>query len=185
MTQQIEPNPWLILFVSAISGGAVGAVISVIYHWISESITKISRERASINSLIAELKRCKSLCDYNSELKEDPIGPFIQFPVITANEVTFRNRYYYPKLNFVQDDLVHCTMGLLQVNQLIDLHKILWSANEEPRGHFSGASVEREKIRREIAEICAGTKNITKVGPNDFIFLPQYISSVIAKIEKI
>ena len=179
------PNPWLSLFISALTGGLMGAVINVLYQRTAARCNAKAKEQAAIHALAAELRRSRALCDYNANLRQDATGPLIQFPTATAQTVSFAERRHFPRLSRLQDDLVAYTMGLLQINQLIELHHLLWISPEQPSGVSPGAAGRRKQLRMRVADICAGQVRLEGVGPENFIVLPKYIDSLSARLKEV
>lgn len=185
MYESAVPDPWLVLLISALFGGLMGAVINIIYQRRSEQRLANIRERSAIRELKSEMRCCIAFCDYNAGIKDDPTGPFTQFPTTAALTVTFKESYQYPQLALLHNKLVHYVMGLMKVNQLMELHQVLWMANERPTGSYSGASGRRDDLRLKIAAICAGKNKLLGVGPEGFLDLPQYIRHLITEMDKV
>lgn len=177
-------DPWISFLIAASTGGLMGAIINVIYQrWAARSAAD-AKQRAVIEALSAEIARSRALCDYNASVVEDMTGPFVKFPTSTALLVSFTEREKFPRLASLQGDLVHYSLALLHINQLIELHHVLWMSPELPTGTTPGASGRRDILRARIGDICSGKTRIEGVGPNNFVTLPNYISNVIAQLNK-
>ena len=177
------PNQWLSLLVAALTGGLMGAIINFLYHRRTTRETAEARQQAGIEALTAELKRCRVLYDYNAGLKGDSLGPLIQFPTSTALAISFDEREKFPKLSALQEDLVHYTLGLIHINQLIKLHHLLWISPELATGIKPGAAGRRDQLRLRICDFCSGNLRLEGVGPENFIILPEYIEYVSSKLQ--
>jgi hypothetical protein len=148
------------------------------------SLNRRRKQRAVIEALSAELARSRALCDYNASVIEDATGPFVQFPTSTALIVCFAEREKFPRLSSLQGDLVHYYLGLLHINQLIELHHVLWMSPELPKGTTPGASGRRDLLRARIGDICSGKMKLESVGPENFLYLPNFINHIIAQLSK-
>jgi len=176
-------NPWLSLLIAALSGGLMGAIVNIVYQRQATRSAAKARQQAVIEALSAELRRCQALCGYNAGLKDDSTGPLIQFPTSTALVVSFAERERFPRLSILQNALVHLTLGLIHINQLIELHHLLWMSTKQPSGTTPGAAGRRDQLRLRICDICAGNSRLEGVGPENFIVLPKYIEYVSAKLK--
>jgi hypothetical protein len=170
------PNPWLSLFIAALSGGLMGAIVNVAYQRMSARSAANAKQQGIVEALSAELRRCQALCNYNAGIKDDPIGPFVQFPTSTALVVSFEEREKFPRLSSLQDDLVHLTLGLIHINQLMEFYRILWMSTDP------GIKSRREQLRLQICNICNGNDKLEGVGLENFIVLPTYIEYIKAKL---
>jgi hypothetical protein len=177
------PNPWFSILVAAFTGGLMGAIVNVLYNYTTTRSAAAAKQQAAIEALAAELKRCRTLCDYNAGLKDDSTGPFIEFPIGTALDVSFEEREKFPKLLGIQENLVHYTLGLMHINQLIELHHLLWTSSEQPTGVNPGAAGRRDKLRLRICDICSGNLHLEGVGPENFISVPKYIELITSQLQ--
>ena len=174
---------WLSLIVSALTGGLMGAVINILYTSRKTKRALREEENGVIASLMTELRRSRALCDHNGGLKQESTAPFIRFPTTVAMHVTFEKPYGYPRLRSLLRDLEAYTMALLHLNQLMDLHDLLWISPVPATGVDEGAEGRRKKLQRQIADLCAGQEELKGVGPENFVVLPAFIDHLIRSIE--
>jgi hypothetical protein len=178
-------SPWLTLLVAALTGGLMGAIVNVLYQRAAARSAAENKQKAMVNALAGELRRTRALCDYNASLRQDSTGPFVEFPTTAATSVCFAEPQSYPRLLPLQGDLVHYSMALFQLNQLIELHHLLWTSPELPSGVSPGASGRRDELRIRIALICAGDAKLEGVGTEGFLYLPKYVEYLAASINKV
>lgn len=76
-------------------------------------------------------------------------------------------------------------MGIIHINQLIDLHHILWASPEQPSGVSKGAEGRREESQFKIADLCSGKTKLEGVGPENSIYMPTFIEVLLKKIYSI
>jgi hypothetical protein len=177
-------NPWISFLIAVTTGGLMGAIINVVYQrWSTQSAAR-AKQQAVIEALSAEINRSRALCDYNAGVMTDITGPFVKFPTTTTMLVSFTEREKFPRLSSIQGELVHYSLALLHINQLIELHHVLWMSPEMPTGSTPGASGRRDILRARIGDICWGKTRIEGVGPNNFVVLPNYINHIIAELNK-
>lgn len=177
------PAPWLSLLISAVTGGLMGAVANIIYSWSRGKHAARVKEDAMIASLMGELRRSHALCDHNAKLKLESTAPFVRFPTTVALRATFEERHSCPRLGNLHEKLEHYTMALLHINQLMDLHDLLWISPVPATGVDEGAQSRRGKLQHQIAELCAGKRKLEGVGPENFVIFPTFIDHLIKSIE--
>jgi len=175
---------WISLLISALVGGLGATIVNIGWSWWNAKRAADARQEGIIASLAGELRRTIALCNRNAGLREDPLGPFIRFPTAVALRVTFEERHSYPRLVGLQKDLEAYTMSVIHVNQLIDLHELLWSSPESGKVSVSG-QVLRTELQVRIARLCAGERKIEGVGPENFIYLPEFTEHVLHEIERL
>jgi len=85
----------------------------------------------------------------------------------------------------LQKDLEAYTMAVFHVNQLIDLHDLLY-ISPEISSSFSKSAVERrQELQHYIADLCDGKKELEGVGPENFVYLPTFIDVVSKRIDRV
>jgi len=174
--------PWVSLLVSAVTGGLMGAALNILYHRAQAKTAAKQVEQSGIEALAGELRRSRLLCDHNAALKQNATAPFIRFPNAVATEVSFGHRHSYPSLAPMQPSLEAYSLAATHLNQLIDLHHLLWSSHEAPVGISSGAPGRREELRFEVTDICSGQKRLEKFGPEGFLVWPTFIGALVAQL---
>lgn len=174
-------QPWVSLLVSAVTG----AILTILYNWWNVRQAAKAKEKGAIAALAGELRRSNLLCDHNANLRQDSTAPLIRFPMTVALDVTFVERHSYPRLASLQKDMEAYTMGIIHINQLIDLHHMLWASPERPSGVSKGAEGRREELRFKIADLCSGKTRLEGVGTENFIFLPTFIDVLLKKISRV
>jgi hypothetical protein len=178
-------SPWLSLLISAVTGGLMGAIANIVYGWRTDRRAARLKQEATVASLMGELRRSRALCDHNGKLKLESTAPFIRFPTTVAVRATFEERHSYPRLRSLHNELEDYTMALLHINQLMDLHDLLWISSVPATGVDEGAQSRRGKLQHQIADLCAGQEKLTGVGPEDFVVLPSFIDYVMKSIERL
>jgi hypothetical protein len=179
------PSPWLSLLISAVTGGLMGAIANILYAWRADRRAARVKQEATIASLMGELRRSRALCDHNAKLKLESTAPFIRFPTTVAVRATFEERHGYPRLRSLHNELEDYTMALLHINQLMDLHDLLWISSVPATGVDEGAQSRRGKLQHQIADLCAGREKLTGVGPENFVVLPPFIGNVMKGIQSL
>ena len=178
-------SSWLSLLVAAVTGGLMGAIVNIVYSWRIDKRTARVKQEATIASLMGELRRNRALCDHNGKLRLESTAPFIRFPTSVALRATFEERHSYPRLRSLHNKLEDYTMALLHINQLMDLHDLLWISPVPQTQVDEGAQSRRGKLQHQIADLCAGQEKLTGVGPENFVVLPSFIDPVIKSIERL
>jgi len=176
---------WVNLLISAITGGLAGAALTILYNHAASRQAARAKESGAIASLAGELIRSRLLCEHNAKLRGNATAPFIRFPTAVSENVTFGERYAYPRVQRLQSKLEAYTLAAMHVNQLIDLHHQLWSSTEAPSSVTKGAPGRREELRFQIADICSGQITLDGVGPEGFVVLPTFIDVISKELEKI
>lgn len=162
------------LIVSALSGGAAGTLITILYNVLKEKIKATAREKGIITALAGEVNRNRLLCIHNASLQHLSIAPFVHFPVSVASLVTFEERNGFPKLKSLNKNLEWYTLALYHMNEQIDTYRILLVPTGRPP---SETGDERDSLRNHIVSICSG--NVIKgIGPNDEIVLTKLIDEI-------
>ncbi len=177
-------EPWIIqVLASIVGGGLAGGALTITYNWWSAKQKARAQEQATIASLAGELAHIRRLCDYNARLQGSSIAPFIQFPTTVLLKATFQERHLYPQLRPLQQDLETLVLGIISLNQLMNLRQILLLIPYVPGGK-SGPG-EADNMRNYVCDLCAGKSQLVGVGPDNFIYLPEFTDSLLKKIEEL
>ena len=149
-------------------------------RWNSGQIAA-SRQNGALAALKGELRRNQLLCNYNKSLQGLSTAPFIHFPTVTAIHVTFEERHSYPKLAAVQDKLEHYVLGIIQVNELIDLyHSTMPAVGQSGYHQLKG---DRDGLKNKIAAICDGSQKLEGLTTDNAIALPALIEELSSIVE--
>jgi len=174
----------LTLLVSAVSGGLMGSIATIVYTSQRDKGLARRKERATVASLLGELRRNHALCAYNGTLKLESTAAFVRLPTTVALRATFEERHLLPTLTPLQQDCENYAIALLHLNQLMELHDLLWVSVVPATGVDEGAQSRRGSLQHRIADICTGHENLKGVGPDGFITMPSFIQYMIKSIEQ-
>ncbi len=179
--------PCLIPFmVSIISGGAMGAVLTILYNNELAKQAATAKEKATISALVGELTHVRRLCDYNAKMQAEKIAPFIRFPIAVIHRTVFEERHSYPALAVMQKDLEALALGLMEVNQWINLRELMWTAPQVNSLNPQGSTAERiDDLRNKICEVCADKQKLEGVGPENFMYLRGFADVVLNKVVRL
>jgi hypothetical protein len=166
---------------SIIGGGLAGGALTILYNWLTAKQEAIAQEKATIAALAAELAYIRRLCDSNARLQPEHIAPFIKFPTNVIVRTAFQEPHFYPLLDHLRTDLETLTLGIIQVNQLIDFRAVMWNkpttlGGGNPQDHL-------DDMRNYICHLCSGKQLIPRVGSDSSIELPSLTDHLIKKIE--
>ena len=173
----------LTLLVSAVSGGLMGSIANIFYTSRRDKALAQRRERATVSSLLGELRRSHALCAYNGTLKLESTAAFVRLPANVALRATFEDRHLLPRLAPLQEHCENYVIALLHLNQLMELHDLLWISTVPATGVDEGAQTRRGLLQHRIADICTGHENLKGVGQEGFITLPSFIQHMIKSVE--
>lgn len=172
---------WIIsLLVSAMTGGLTGALANIGWNWWNTRQAARRKEMGTIASLTGELRHTLALCELNTKALEDAPSWFRRFPTAVASRATSEERHDYPRLAAVQDDLKAYTMGVIHMNQLMDLYDHLSSAADR-YVRTEGAP----PLQHDIGALCAGESRMEGIGSEGFVYLPTFTEQLLAEIEGI
>ncbi len=175
-------EPWVYqTLASILGGGLAGGVLTLLYNGIIAKQKANAQEKATIAALATELAYIRRLCDYNASFQREDIAPFIKFPTNVTLRTAFQERHLYPLLHPLQADLETLTLGIIQVNQLIDFRTVMWNkpttlSGGNPQDYLNG-------MRNTICHLCSGKQQIFRVGSDSSIELPVLTDDLIKKIE--
>ena len=110
------PEPWVVLLVSAVSGGLMGAILTLLYSRAGTKRAAQANERAAIDALAGELRNSSLLCGYHAKLRQNATAPFLRFSTKVATDVTFGQRHSYPLLESLQPRLEAYALAAIHVN---------------------------------------------------------------------
>jgi hypothetical protein len=177
----MSENQVLQLGISLIGGGLAGSILTIIYNCINTKIKYTQRGKIIISALLGELNRSKLLCDYNAKQGNVSTATFIHYPSIAAIRATFEDRCAYKKLDPIIKNLEYYTLALLQLNELIDQYRLLFTI--ESKGSTGGPIfIFKDELRNKIASICLGETKIEGTGVDGFLEFPETINILIAKL---
>lgn len=166
---------FLAYYLAKVYGDVAGTKLVIDFEKQQAAENQLQIEKGALASLKGELKRSKALCRHNASLKTKSLPPFIRFPTTAALHIAFEERYKYPRLKELFEDVETYTMALIHINQLMELHDLLWISQVPATGVDEGAQSRRGKLQLQIADLCAGVEKLEGVGPENFVILPQFI----------
>jgi hypothetical protein len=175
----------LAYYLAKVYGDVAGTKLAIEFEKQQAAESQERIEKGALASLEGELRRSKALCVHNASLKTQSTAPFIHFPTTVAMRITFEERHKYPRLEGLLGDLEAYTMGLLHINQLMDLHDLLWISPVPATGVDEGAQSRRGKLQHQIANLCAGDEELKGIGPENFVVLPSFIDHLLKSVERI
>lgn len=85
----------------------------------------------------------------------------------------------YPLLADLLHELEWYTLGIIHVNEMIDIYRLLLP----PAGLSSDAQNRRDDLRNQIAGLCEGRLKLEGVGSENFIILPNFIEAISEKVD--
>jgi hypothetical protein len=177
-------EPWVAqVLASIVGGGLAGGFLTIAYNWWTAQQKARAQEKATVASLVGELGHIRRLCDYNASLQASSIAPFVRFPTTVVLNATFEERHLYPRLSPLQQDLESLVLGVIQVNQWIDLRQSLLLIPYVPGGK-SGPG-EADNLRNHFCELCAGKSKLEGVGSDNFIYVPAFTDALHRKIKEL
>lgn len=178
----ITPQQVIQWLVPLVGGGLAGSALAILFNlWNAKQIAT-AKERGMIAALAAELRRSSLLCSHNAKLQAYSIAPFIHFPTIAARNAAFEERHSYPRLASIIQDLEYYTLGVMQVNEMIDQYRLLIPSYDTARHQ---PTKDRDDLRNQIAAICKGDFKLEGIGPENFLVLPRFIEVVAKKVESL
>ena len=178
-------EPWVIqTLASIIGGGLAGGALTIGYNWWTAKQKSAAQEKATIAALVSELKHIRRLCDFNARIKGPGIALFVRFPTTVSLKATFEERHLYPRLKQLHQDLESLVLGVIQVNQLIDLHKSVLVMPSIPGGLDPRPEL-CSNTENQIRHLCSGQLKVENVGPENFIVLPTFTDVVLKRLEKL
>lgn len=167
---------------SLIGGGLAGSTLTIIYNSINAKIKSKNRENALIAALIGELTRSKLPCEYNAKLKGVDLATFIHFPSIAAIKTTFEERDTCRKLVPLLVELEYYTLALLQLNEMIDQYRLLFTVDFQGSTGGSIANYKKD-LCIKIGAMCSGEKSVEGTGLGGSLSFPEHTENLLVKVK--
>jgi hypothetical protein len=178
----ITPQQVTQLLISFVGGGLAGSVLTILFNFWNAKRIATAKEKGMIETIAAELRASNLLCAHNAKLQAYSIAPFIHFPTIAACNVAFEERHSYPRLASIIQDIEYYTLGVMQVNEMIDQYRLLiYSYDTSLQQHGK----DRDDLRNQIAAICKGDSKLEGTGPENFLILPTFIEVLAKRVESL
>ena len=176
-TQQV-----LQLLASMIGGGLAGSGLTAYINAQNAKSISRAKESGTIAALTGELRRAALMCKHNAKLHSDIVAPFIHFPTTAAVNATFEERHSYPRLAHLQQELEWYTLAIIQMNELIDLYRLLLPSVIRQGPATTDTEERRDRVRNDIVSKCNGSGKLEGVGPDDTIVLPTFIEHLLRQV---